>query len=109
MTRQRLFVGKSARPDITKPISDRIYYGEYMLSPGSGEEKSAYPGLSLKGCSKDGSDGKEGSDGQENIRDTFELDEPDLESVQFVNLSEQFRPQLVGANPGPAIRISTTE
>jgi hypothetical protein len=107
MNRRRLFISKAMRPDITKPVSDRIYYDDCLSAPGNADEQSMYPGVSLKGCSKDGSDGKEGSDGVESFlpTDAFILVE-DLSSTRFVNLGERFRPQLQGANPGAAIKIA---
>ncbi len=114
MTRGRLFVAKTMRPDITKRISDRVYHDEGCPpSDQDAQQLSAYPGTSLKGCSKDGSDGKEGKDGKEgsdgkescDLREfTVELDQ--LDRIGIVNLSERFRPQNLEAGPGPVIAIS---
>jgi hypothetical protein len=107
MTRGRLFIAKTMRPDITKSISDRIYHGETYPPSDEDEQVSAYPGVSLKGCSKDGKDGKDGSDGKESCDEIklFQLDE--LAEFDAVNLSELFKPQNLDLGPGPVITIST--
>jgi len=109
MTRGRLFVAKTMRPDITRSISDRIYHGESCFPPDADDQElSAYPGSSLKGCSKDGKDGKDGSDGKESSDGVSRFPFDELPAFDAVDLSEIFKPQNLDLGPGPVITISTT-
>ena len=99
MSPARLFIRKTMRPEITKRTSDRIYYGQ-PEAVDAGEEISPYPGLSLKGCSKDGSDGKEGSDGQENCGlQEYLYSFDDLATTRIVDLDARFKPRISVASP----------
>jgi len=58
MNRRRLFISKAMRPDITKPVSDRIYYDDCLSAPGNADEQSMYPACRLRGAPKTAAMGK---------------------------------------------------
>jgi hypothetical protein len=94
MSQDKTFIPKALRPDVTKPVSAATYAPATPTISLSAEEHAFYPGVSLKGCSKDGKDGKDGSDGSENPQRIREM-LVELPAARPVgDLGAGFRPQL---------------